>query len=70
MATLSNMPPERGRPLHRDNLLGVCASLGEITRIDPLLFRIGFLLAMLGLSFEMTIGAYLIAAAAFFVARR
>jgi phage shock protein PspC (stress-responsive transcriptional regulator) len=66
MATLPNRTPQHPR----DNLLGVCAALGEISRIDPLLFRVAFLLAMLGLSFEMTIGTYLIAALAFFVARR
>jgi phage shock protein PspC (stress-responsive transcriptional regulator) len=70
MATLPNQAPQRRTDHHRDNLLGVCASLGEITRIDPLIFRIAFVFAMLGLSFELTIGAYLIAALAFFVARR
>lgn len=66
MATLPNPPSAH----HRDNLLGVCAALGEITRLDPLIFRIAFVFAMLGLSFEMVIGAYAIAALAFFVARR
>jgi phage shock protein PspC (stress-responsive transcriptional regulator) len=70
MATLPNETPQRRADHHRDNLLGVCAALGEITRIDPLIFRIGFVFAMLGLSFELTIGAYLIAALAFFAARR
>lgn len=71
MATLPNQNPEsRADKPHHDNLLGVCATLGEISRIDPLVFRIAFVFAMLGLSFEMTIGVYLIAALAFFVARR
>ncbi|MDO6413985.1 PspC domain-containing protein [Sphingomonas sp. BIUV-7] len=70
MATLPNQAADPRIAHHRDNLLGVCAALGEITRLDPLLFRIAFVFAMLGLSFEMTIGVYLIAALAFFVARR
>lgn len=70
MATLPNNASRDPSKPPRDNLLGVCASLGEITGIDPIVFRIGFVLAILGLTFEITIGAYLIAAVAFYVARR
>ncbi|WP_174273362.1 PspC domain-containing protein [Sphingomonas bacterium] len=57
-------------PDSRDNLFGVCAEIGATIGINPLWIRIGFLLAVLALSFKLTIVAYCVAAIAFKLAKR
>ena len=53
-----------------DNLLGVCAAIGDCTGIDPLWVRLAFVAATLAISLEMTVIAYCIAALAVQMARR
>jgi len=65
MATI--LPP----PAHtKDDLLGVCSALGDVTGLSPLLFRLGFVLALLAASFEATLIVYCVAGLAVQIARR
>lgn len=64
MATLP--PPSTAK----DDLLGVCSALSEVTGIAPLLFRVAFVLAVLAVSFEWTLIVYCVAGLAVQIARR
>jgi len=55
---------------HRENLLGVCAAAGEVTGINPIVFRLGFVLAVLCGFFGLAIGGYVVAGIAIKVAER
>ena len=65
MRTFNNVPAD-----HRDNLLGVCAALGDATGVNPIVFRIALVLAMLAGFFGTTVLAYCAAAVAIKVAQR
>lgn len=67
---MATLPFDHDAPaVQADNLLGVCAAIAEVTGVPAILIRVAFVLAMLGLSFEGTIAAYLVLGAAVFVGR-
>lgn len=55
---------------HRDNLLGVCAAVGDATGINPIVFRLGFVAAILFGAFVPAVVGYCIAGVAIKVAQR
>lgn len=55
---------------HRENLLGVCAALGDATGVNPIVFRIALVLVMLAGFFTTTVLAYCVAAVAIKIAQR
>lgn len=55
---------------HRENLLGVCAAVGDATGINPIVFRLGFVVAVLCGYFTLAILSYVIAGVAIKVAER
>lgn len=64
---MATLPPSTTA---KDDLLGVCSALGEVTGLSPLLYRIGFVLAVLAVSFEWTLIVYCVAGLAVQIARR
>jgi phage shock protein C len=55
---------------HRDNLFGVCAALGDATGVNPIVFRLGIVAAILAGAIAPTLVAYCLAAVAIKVAQR
>jgi phage shock protein PspC (stress-responsive transcriptional regulator) len=66
MSTLNTVRPAD----HRENLLGVCAALGDATGVNPIVFRIALVIVMLCGFFTTTVLAYCAAAVAIKVAQR
>ena len=55
---------------HQENLFGVCAAIGDVTGINPIVFRLGFVVAILAGAFAPAVGIYCLAGIAVRVAQR